>query len=84
MTELSQEDFLKSKAILDKAISYVSSLADAAKAASLDCCQPGTLDTRDQLGVVCGHLKAAESSLEFARAAGGQVSGNGVTRSGGT
>jgi hypothetical protein len=88
MTDLSQEDFLKAKAALDKCIKLAGKLADQAAGAMRDCCHkdadPDTLDNRDKFAAMAGHLLSAQGEMMKARAIGGSIQGDGVTRSGDT
>lgn len=78
------EQFLKSKAVLDKCIDRASRLAGDAYAEAIACCGENELETRDALQDVAGLLREAEGKLIQARAAAGRINSGGITRSGGT
>jgi len=85
MTRLTQEDFQKSKAVLDKSIKRIGGLADDAREASRECCGLNLLDVRDQFGLVSAKLRMAEACMEEARAIAGGIEVPGrITRDGGT
>lgn len=88
MTDLNQGDFLKAKAALDKCIKRLGQLAGQADEAMRSCCHKeadaSTLDNRDKFAAMAGHLLSAQGELMKARAIGGSIQGDGVTRSGDT
>lgn len=93
MSKLTQDDFLRAKAVLDKTLRRVGNLADDAREASLECCsaecaeedQGSMYDARDQFRMVSSRLKLAEAYLDEARAIAGRISvPDRITRDGGT
>ena len=84
MTELTQDNLLTQKAILDKVMSILSQLADAAAAGRDEACKAGNMTMRESITRTEAHLRAAHAELLHARAYGGEIEGGGVTRAGGT
>ena len=84
-TILTQEDFVRSKAVLDKTLRRVNVLAEDAATASLECCRADLLDARDDFGMVAAELRAAQSHLLRARALAGRIEvPDRITRDGAT
>ena len=82
--QLSQEDFLKAKAVLDRCLKQVGRLIEDAEGAMVDCCRANALDTRDQFAELAAELSLMRGHGLRARSIGGQIEGNGLTKSGST
>lgn len=83
-TELSQKDFLRAKKVLDGCLAAIGELVEKAEEASIACCRANALDTRDQFGDLAAELSLARGRMLKARAIGGRIEGNGISRSGST